>query len=118
MKQGSFLTLLGRKKKKHRKPPLKKAQSSKKSHHQMKSTVLRFFTECWGEKEQESTVPCLIGNNHLMQFVCNPSLCVALDLLIPTFQKVTITAGSILGKGAVKKADLSIRGYRNTKNSS
>jgi len=40
---------------------------------------------------------------------------VALDLLIPTFQKVTITAGSILGKGAAKKADLSICGYRNTK---
>lgn len=72
-----FFNFAGRKKKKktHRKTLLKEAQLSKKSHHQIKSTILRFFTECWGEKEQETTVACLIGSNHLMQSVCNPSLC-------------------------------------------
>lgn len=108
-------TLLGEGKGNTEKQCWKKPSRVKKAHHQIKTIILRFCTECWGEKEQETTVPCLIGNNHLMQSVCNPSLCVALDFLIPTFQQVTITAGSILRKGAAKKADLSICGYRNIK---
>lgn len=115
MKQGSFFYFTGGGEGKYRKAVLKEAQSSKKGSSSNKIYHTEILHRMLGRK-RAGNHSALSHWQQSFDAICLQSLSLCGTRLSHShFSTSDITAGSILRKGAAKKADLSICGYRNIK---